>query len=236
MKRLPAGLWLVLLAGCGEGRPDSAAVPIHRLRRAEWAARHEQLKERSRTGGIEVVFLGDSITHYWEWHGQQVWEGLGALKPGNYGVAGDQTGQVLWRITAGKELEGLAPRVTVLLIGTNNLNASHTPEQTAEGIAVIIRELRKQKPDMKVLLLGIFPRSADPRDPIRERVRRTNDLVRGLADGKEVLFRDIGARFLREDGTLSREVMPDHLHLSAEGYRIWAEAIRADLQELAGRS
>jgi lysophospholipase L1-like esterase len=233
MKRLLIVLWVLLLPGCGEELPDSAATPIHRLRVGAWAFRHEQLQEQSKKGGIEVVFLGDSITHYWEWHGQQVWEErLRPLKSGNYGIGGDQTGHLLWRITTGNELDGITPKAAVLLIGTNNLNAGHTPEQVAEGIEAIVAELRRQKPDMKLLVLGIFPRSANPRDPIRDRVRQTNDIIRRLGDNKNVFFKDIGTRFLQKDGTLSKEVMFDYLHLSDTGYKIWADAIEPDLEKL----
>src|SRR5262245_61451273 len=215
--------------------PASAATPIERLHLPQWAARHEQLAERSREGGVEVLFLGDSLTHFWEGPGREAWGTLAALKPGNYGIAGDQTGHVLWRITAGKELEGINPRAAVLLIGTNNLSAGHTPEQVAEGIQAIVAKLCRQKPDMKILLPGLFPRSPGPEDVLRRQIEKTNEAIRRLADGKALFYRDIGGRCLEEDGSLGPEIMPDSLHLSPKGYAIWAGALRADLERLTRR-
>jgi lysophospholipase L1-like esterase len=198
-----------LFTGCG---PTDPTTPVHRLGDRQWAARHGELLQRR---DAEVVFLGDSITHFWEYDGREVWETFADRKPGNFGIAGDQTGHVLWRITAGKELDGLRPRLCVLLIGTNNLGAGQRPEKVADGVAAIVAELKRR--DVKVLLLGIFPRATGA-----DAVRETNERLAGLADGERVVFRDIGER-------LPASVMPDGLHLNAEGYRIWAEAIRADL-------
>jgi lysophospholipase L1-like esterase len=232
-----AALWAFWASGCdAEGLPNPATRPAFRAGEREWLARHEELLARSRQGGARVVFLGDSITHFWEILGVEAWAGLRHLRPGNFGIGGDQTGHLLWRITAGGELDGLDPTTAVLLIGTNNLYHGHPPEQVAAGIAAVVGELRCRKPHMKVLVLGIFPREAAPGDPMRDRVRWTNEIVRRLADGKDVFYRDIGDRFLAADGTLSREIMPDHLHLGPAGYAIWADAIRGDLEELTAKT
>jgi lysophospholipase L1-like esterase len=201
-----------LFAGCG---PTDPTAPIHRLGDRQWAQRHEELLQRR---GAEVVFLGDSITHFWEYDGHEAWERFADLKPGNFGIAGDQTGHVLWRITAGKELDGLRPRLCVLLIGTNNLGAGQRPEKVADGVAAIVAELKRR--DVKVLLLGIFPRASGA-----DAVRATNERLAELADGERVVFRDIGER-------LPAGVMPDGLHLNAEGYRIWAEVVREDIERM----
>jgi lysophospholipase L1-like esterase len=120
--------------------------------------RHQDfLKRIAQSNGVgDVIFLGDSITHGWE--GQKAWqEHFGSFKPVNLGIGGDQTGHVLWRITEGHELENLKPKVAVMMIGTNN-TGGHTAEQIAGGIKAIVEELKKQKPDIKILVLGVFPR------------------------------------------------------------------------------
>jgi lysophospholipase L1-like esterase len=241
-------------------------VPRHR----EFLKRIEQSK-----GVGDVVFLGDSITHGWE--GQKAWqEHFGAFRPVNLGIGGDQTGHVLWRITDGHELDHLKPRAAVLMIGTNNIGG-HTAEQIAGGIQAIVEELRRQKPDIKVLVLGVFPRgsSADaersleqitegikpineelkkeipdvkrlnaavrdlerrrgtvPAERLNPKVAAINAIVAKLDDGKAVFFKDIGREFLDPSGGLSGEVMPDYLHLSARGYDIWGQAIKADIEKL----
>lgn len=123
-------------------------IPRHK----EFLSRIEQSK-----GAGDVVFLGDSITHGWEGQ-QKAWqEHFGAFNPVNLGIGGDQTGHVLWRITDGKELENLKPKAAVIMIGTNN-TGGHTAEQIAGGIKAIVEELKRQKPGIKVLVLGVFPR------------------------------------------------------------------------------
>jgi lysophospholipase L1-like esterase len=122
-------------------------IPRHK----EFLKRIEQSK-----GAGDVVFLGDSITHGWE--GQKAWqEHFGSFNPVNLGIGGDQTGHVLWRITEGKELDNLKPKAAVIMIGTNN-TAAHSAEQIAGGITAIVEELKKQKPGIKILVLGVFPR------------------------------------------------------------------------------
>src|SRR4051812_25276867 len=114
---------------------NPAAVPMPRI--DPWWARHEKFLAQTKKGDIEVAFLGDSITHSWE--GQaDIWKkAFGAFKPGNYGISGDQTSHVLWRITEGKELDGLKLKAAVIMIGTNNVPGGHTAEQIAGGIEAI---------------------------------------------------------------------------------------------------
>src|SRR5262249_12611506 len=181
-----------------------------------------------------VLFLGDSITQGWG-GAKEVWEkSFGPLKPANFGIGGDQTQHVLWRITEGKELEGIQPKSIVLMIGTNNMGGN-LPEQIADGVTAIVKELNKQRPKAKVLLLGIFPRSAKPTDAVRDKIKLVNERIAKLDDGKQVYYLDIGAKFLDKDGNLTKEIMPDYLHLSKQGYQIWADAILPKLQELLGK-
>ena len=219
---------LVASAAAQDAKQDNPAVkPLNRDN-----ARHKQFLEVVKKGEGDVIFLGDSITQGWEGAGKKAWaENFKPLKAVNLGIGGDQTGHVLWRITDGKELETLKPKVAVIMIGTNNMGA-HSAEQIAGGVKAIVMELRKQKPDMKILVLGIFPRSAKPTDAIRDKVKTANATIAKLDDGKQVFYKDIGEKFLEKDGTLEKKIMPDFLHLSPEGYDIWAEAIKDDLAKL----
>jgi lysophospholipase L1-like esterase len=157
------------------------------------------------------------------------------MKAANFGIGGDQTGHVLWRITEGKELEGINPKVAVLMIGTNNMGR-HSAEEIAGGVEAIVKELRKQKPKMKVLVLGIFPRAASAKDAIRAKIKKTNEILEkdlpGL--GKNIVYKDIGEKFLDKEGNLTKEIMYDYLHLTRKGYQIWAEAIKDNVKKLLG--
>jgi lysophospholipase L1-like esterase len=188
----------------------------------------------------EVVFLGDSITEGWE--GQKAWKEFAELKPVNLGISGDRTGGVLWRISDGKEIDKLKLKAAVIIIGTNNLSGGHTPEQIAGGIKAIIDELKSQKPEIKILLLGVFPRGnrgdADKKTRTIPAARLTkgtfkiNEIIAKFDDGKTVFYKDIGKVFLDEDGGLPATTMPDYLHLSVKGYELWAKAIKEDLKKL----
>jgi len=148
---LALGLSLPMLAA---EQPDNPAVKkLNRdiPRHQEFLKRIEQSK-----GAGDVIFLGDSITNGWE--GQKAWqEYFGSFKPVNLGIGGDQTGHVLWRITEGHELDHLKPKAAVIMIGTNN-TGGHSAQQIAGGIKAIVDELKHQKPGIKILLLGVFPR------------------------------------------------------------------------------
>lgn len=225
---LAAPLLALLLAG-----PVAAQEPnpsVKHLNRDN--ARHKQFLKIVEKGEGDVIFLGDSITQGWEGAGKKVWaEQFAPMKAVNLGIGGDQTGHVLWRIDEGKELEPLKPKAAVIMIGTNNMG-SHSAENIAGGVKAIVEDLRKRKPDMKILVLGIFPRSAKPTDAIRDKIKQANATIAKLADGKMVFYKDIGGKFLDPDGTLDRKIMPDLLHLSEKGYEIWAEAIKDDVAKL----
>ena len=186
----------------------------------------------AKKGNVDVLFLGDSITDGWRGSGKQVWEkNYAPLKAANFGIGGDRTQHVLWRLQHG-ELEGINPKVAVLMIGTNNLGGN-TDEQIAEGVKAIVEEIHKQKPETKVLLLGIFPRAASAKDSTRKKIKDINEMISKLDDGgKHVKYLDIGDKFLDAEGNLSKDIMPDYLHPNAKGYEIWAEAIDPTLKQM----
>jgi lysophospholipase L1-like esterase len=123
----------------------------------------------------------------------------------------------------------------MLMIGTNNSNGTdNTAEEIADGITAIVQEIRKRSPATKVLLLGIFPRGAKP-NPQRDKLKQVNTLIAKLDDGQHVKYLDIGGELMEKDGTISKEIMPDYLHLSEKGYQIWADAVKGPILELLGK-
>jgi lysophospholipase L1-like esterase len=228
-----AALILSVVVRADDKKPDHAAVkPADRLSTKGWADRHQRFLAIAKKGGVDVLFLGDSITQGWEGAGKEAWKkSFEPLMAANFGIGGDRTEHVLWRITEGKELEGISPKAAVLMIGTNNTGAN-SAEEIADGVTAIVKELRKQKPDMQILLLGVFPRSAGANDKVRDKIKDVNSRIAKLDDGKSVHYLDIGPKFLESDGSLSKEIMPDYLHLSPKGYDIWAEAIKGPVEKM----
>lgn len=225
---------LVSLAGTSPAllaEDHDAIKPVPR--EGGWMARHESFNKRVAEGNVDLLLIGDSITQGWEGAGKDVWAKYYTPRHAvNLGIGGDRTQHVLWRLDNGN-IKGIHPKAAVLMIGTNN-SGSNTPEQIAEGITAIVQKLRKDLPETKILLLAVFPRGADKSDPRRQVNEATNAIISKLDDGKMVYYLDIGPAFLADDGTLSKEIMPDLLHLSPKGYQIWAEAIEPKLAVLMG--
>ena len=198
---------------------------------AGFAASHEKFVKIAQEGTAELVFLGDSITAGWG-SKKEIWnKAFEQYKPANFGIGGDRTQHVLWRITNG-ELDVIKPKAIVLMIGTNN-SSTDSATSIADGIKVIVETIRQKQPQAKILLLAVFPRGekVSP-NLLRDKINEVNAMIGKLDDGKNVQFLDIGAKFLQPDGVLSQDVMPDFLHLSEVGYQIWADAIGPKLAEL----
>jgi lysophospholipase L1-like esterase len=196
-----------------------------------FASSHEKFVKIAQEGTAELVFLGDSITAGWG-RQQPIWDkAFGAYKPANFGIGGDRTQHVLWRIKNG-ELDVIKPKAIVLMIGTNN-SASDSAEGISKGITAIVETIRSKQPQAKLLLLAVFPRGEKPSpNPQRDKLKEVNATIAKLDDGKHIHFLDIGEKFLQPDGSLSKEIMPDSLHLSPAGYQIWADAISEKLAAL----
>jgi lysophospholipase L1-like esterase len=220
-----------------ESKDNPAAKPLNRD-----IPRHKEFLKRiaESKGAGDVVFLGDSITQGWEGAGKDAWkQTFEPLKAVNLGISGDQTGHVIWRLTEGKELADLKPKAAVIMIGTNNTGGM-TAEQIAGGIKAIVEELKKQKPGIKILLLGVFPRAGGiakeetvaPAEKLNPKIKAINEIIAKFDDGKQVIYKDIGAKFLNDQGGLERKVMPDLLHLSPAAYKIWADAIKDDVAKM----
>ena len=202
-------------------------------RDGNWMKRHESMNERVKKGNVDLLLIGDSITQAWEGPGKAVWaENYAKRNAVNLGIGGDRTEHVIWRLTHGN-LGKIKPKVAVLMIGTNNTgHFMQDPSQVAEGVAEILQILSRRLPDTQVILHGVFPRGAMPLDEGRLNNIAINDQIRKFADGKRVHYLDIGHVFLESDGSISKETMPDYLHLSADGYQRWADALEPKLVEL----
>lgn len=203
-----------------------------------FVTKHNQNKEIAKAGNIDVLFMGDSITDFWRsetgaYAGKPVFDKyFGGVKVANFGISGDTTQGVLYRLKNG-EGQGYQPKAVMLMIGTNN-KGRNTPAEIAEGIGAIVLELRNDFPNAKILLLGIFPHGASPTAPQRAQIKEINEKIAKLNDDKFVFYRDIGEKFLDAQGNIPQDVMSDALHPSAKGYEIWAEAVKDELAKLAG--
>lgn len=197
-----------------------------------WMNFHKMFVERARQGNVSIVFLGDSITQGWK-DQQDLWQArYGKRGAVNFGIGGDRTQQLLWRIQNGT-LNGIQPKLVVLNIGVNNLwGDTFGNARIAEGISKVVTAIRTKLPKTKVLVLGIFPTQQDANNPIRATIKDINTRVAKLDNGKTVRFLDIGPKFLGKDGSLSKDVMPDYLHLSPKGYQIWADAMQVLLNQM----
>lgn len=226
-----AALSLALLVAAGAHGANSATKPEPK-KEDWWQERHAQMNERVKQGNVDLLFIGDSITHGWEGEGAPIWEQYYAARNAvNLGIGGDRTEHVLWRLENGN-IAGVSPKLAVVMIGTNNHKANSAGE-IAEGVTAIIRKLRNDLPEMKILLLGIFPRT-DVEQELQDKLKQVNTLIADLAADKMVKYFDIGRFFLDDAGALPKEVMPDLLHPNAKGYQIWAEAVEPMIAELMG--
>jgi lysophospholipase L1-like esterase len=203
---------------------------------AGFMASHEKFVSIAKEGKAQLLFLGDSITAGWGGNGKEVWaKAFDQWMPANFGIGGDRTQHVLWRIQNG-ELDGLKPKAAVLMIGTNN-TGSDTAEGIAKGVAKIVETIRAKTPGTKILLLAVFPRgekASTPEKPNagRDKIKQVNAIIAKLDDQKHVFFLDIGPKLLQPDGTMSTDITKDFLHFNAAGYQIWADAITPKLTEL----
>jgi lysophospholipase L1-like esterase len=204
--------------------------------------RHNAVVDRVKQGHVDLILVGDSITHGWggspdETRGDAIGElwrkYFGSRNAVNEGFGWDRTQHVLWRFDHG-EIDGIAPKVAVVLIGTNNIGANKAGDVVL-GITAVVDELRKKLPSTKVLLLGIFPRDEKPDTYNRKQVAEINGLVASSV-GKEdgVTYLDLSSTFVQPDGTISRDVMRDFLHPTAKGYALWVQAMEPTLAKLMG--
>jgi lysophospholipase L1-like esterase len=200
--------------------------------------KHEQNRAVAAAGDIELLLMGDSITDFWRneegrFAGKPVLdEYFGHWKVANFGIAGDTTQGVLYRLQNG-EGEGFSPRAIMLMIGTNNTGRNSAAE-IAEGVGAIVLDLENRFPEANILLLGIFPR-AEADNPVRDTIAEINSIISRLDAHERVRYLDIGDVFLDEAGNIPVDIMSDALHPGPAGYRLWAEAVIDPLTELMAR-
>ena len=214
-----------------------SARPEPRWHKQAWLDRHRAFNERAGRGGIDLIMIGDSITHWWdkpgEGGGREIWDRYyGHRNAVNLAISGDRTEHVLWRLENGN-IDGISPKLTVLMIGTNN-HSSSPPEVTARDIRLIVEKLRRKLPDTRILVLAIFPRGGDDRDGARQKNMAVNRLIESIGDEDPMVrFLDIGATFL--DGRKMRaDLIPDGTHPNRKGYAAWAEAMEPTIAEMLG--
>ena len=206
---------------------------------------HAQLLAKAKQGGIDLYFEGDSITRRWgatdypdllaDWN--RNFHGWNAA---DFAWGGDQTQNILWRLTNG-ELDGVNPKVVVLLAGTNNLGNPSSPEEAnaeaadiTRGVEAIVHTIRNKAPAAKIIVMGIFPRN--DRMSLLPVIDRINSNLSRLADGAAIRYLNINSKLAARDGTLFEGMMNAHdkLHPTEKGYQVWADALNPVLTELLG--
>ena len=231
---------LILIPGRFLTRAEETNVPMPRVKEYSWMTIekwkwfHQGDLDRANAGPVDVLFLGDSITECWDTRGLEVWNRVyEPMRGANFGVGGDTTQNQLWRITEGGALNGIAPKVVVLMIGTNNLGLlKDKPAAVAKGVAAIVDVVHARFPKAEILLLAIFPRGRTPDDEFRQEVVATNALIKPLGKREQVTWLELWDVFLAKDGTMSKEVMGDYLHPTPLGYQIWAKEMGPTLDRL----
>lgn len=235
---MTSSIWLAAILAVAAPPP---ATPAERTDPNSRTA-HEQLLKKAKSGRIDVYFAGDSITRRWgatdypdflaNW--KQNFHGWNAA---NFGWGGDKVENVLWRLSNG-ELDGVNPKVIVLMAGTNNVGAVRGTDTDAaaadivERLKAVLAVCRAKAPEAVVILMGITPRNDRPAaGPVIDKV---NERLARLADGKKVRYLSINDKLADKDGKLLDGMSPDRLHLSAKGYQVWADALKPVLTELLG--
>lgn len=204
----------------------------------DWETRHELTSAAVKKMKPDILFIGDSITHFfggeqfdsYALRGKNTWDEFYApRKAGNLGFGWDRTENVLWRLQHGA-IDDIAPKVVVIMIGTNNTGLNAAPE-IVQGITAVVQEFQKRLPKAKILLLGVFPRGEKP-GPVRDKIAEVNQGIAKLNAPPRVTYLDIGPKFLTPEGLITKDIMPDFLHPNEKGYRIWAEAMEPTLKPL----
>jgi lysophospholipase L1-like esterase len=218
---------VIALSSVAADAPKPVSLPTQPTpKEGGWRKMHAAHVELAKKGDIPLLFLGDSITEYWAVAGKEVWaKNYAPLKAANFGIAADKIENVLWRTQNGA-FDGIKPKVVVLLVGINNWRS--TSADMALGIKEIISTIHAKSAETKILLLGIYPCGGG----MERRAKETNAAIAKFDDGKKIRYLDIGEKFLGQDGKVSKDLMPDGLHLSEKGYEIWAATMAPLLKEM----
>lgn len=222
-----------LQPGYASIQPEPRTQQFPWMALSKWYRMHAEDVAMAEQGEAQVVFLGDSITEGWD---QAIWQArIAPLNAVNFGIGGDMTQNLLWRMDHGA-VEKLDPKVVVIMIGVNNfLRYNASPQEVFTGVKAVVKKALAMYPRAHIVLNGIFPYEQAAKHPNREKVKQANALIQTLGDYPRVDYYDFGPHLLSESGDLSPDVMPDFLHPNAKGYALWADqllpVIRAQLDK-----
>jgi lysophospholipase L1-like esterase len=237
-----SGLSLASAFAGGKGGGPAADRPVPRTD-ANSKLAHQQRLKNLKKGRIDVYFVGDSITRRWRatdypqfsanWN-----KNFFGWNAANFGWGGDTIQNILWRLQHG-ELDGVQPKVIVLLAGTNNVGT--TPATAAKvaditrGVKALLDTLRKKASKATIIVMGILPRNDGARPTtVMPSINRINANIAKMADGKNIRYLNINDKLADKDGKLFKGMTEDRLHLSRKGYQVWADALKPLLKELLG--
>ena len=220
---------------------SSAAVSAERTD-ANSRLAHQQLVAKARAGGIDLYFLGDSITRRWgctdpQWSAMLAnWkENFYGWNAVDFGWGGDTIQNMLWRVQNG-ELDGVNPKVIVILAGTNNVGRRPGGEQKVTDILTAYKALlvtcREKAPGAKFVLTAIFPRN-DSMEVLQE-IAKINQGIAKMADGETIFYVNVNDKMADADGNLFDGMTVDKLHPTVKGYQVWADGLRPILTKLLG--
>ena len=237
----PLGLGLILnvcapLASADSSSPSLGITPPKRAVDYDWMSiktwekMHAEDVLAAQYDQVDVLFVGDSITAGWD---RAIWEqNFKPLNAANFGIGGDNTGNVLWRLQHGA-VGNLQPKLIVLLIGTNNVGAlQESAAQAADGVTRVVQQLQLAWPNSKILLNAVFPFDQAPTSPNRATIKKLNQTIAKLGNNKTIFFKDYGPLLVQKDGSISPDIMADFLHPTTKGYQIWAAAMTPDILAL----
>ncbi|CAL8117632.1 unnamed protein product [Orchesella dallaii] len=197
-----------------------------------WIDRHNQFIQNSldNNASINVIFYGDSITEGWNGEGRPTFDDYYApVQTANYGIGSDRVEHVLYRVRDGEVTDNISPKLCVVKIGTNNLGGNDDL-QIALGNVILVNDLRERQPNMKILLLGILPRT---NEEWTNRTSNINRIISSLDNGKTIRFLDMKEHFYFGGNNFATELYTsDLLHLTAAGYRKWAEVMDPLFREM----
>ena len=240
-----------VLPADGGMKACTTATPRQNPKAQKQSAWHKRYAEKAKQiadykNDVEIVFIGDSITHYWDVDSKTTKKKIGGLATYNkyfskyrlinLGYSGDRTQHALWIAAKSPYLNNIKPKMVSVMIGTNSVAYNRsTPEATAAGITKVVEALRARLPETKILLFAVFPRDAKANAVHRAKIKTVNSIICKLADDKNVFYCDITDKFLDKKGNLPKTLMPDLLHPNDAGYEIWAQAMMPYVEKFVGK-
>lgn len=232
-------VWAAFASASEGALPPTLRVEPN-LRSGDWPARHNAVLKRNARVKPDIVFIGDSITHYWGGEpagpgtGKDSWATLfKGVTVTNLGYGFDYVDNAYYRVLNG-ELEGIFPKLVIVAIGTNNLNhRKDPPEACAANTQALVQLIRERLPNAKILLLGVYPRCTPA---TVEAIRENNRRIATIADGRLVFYADPGQALLGPNGLANPTLFRDGVHPTAEGYRRLGKALRETWLPLLGKS